>query len=92
MENNENPIPAKQTKNSLALILTVIGSVLIIGNLYFYVARQKRNTIKRQQLDSLAKQLDTANAKFEISINKLIPHLSRGKRFGIYPRGYIKIL
>ncbi|WPU98673.1 hypothetical protein SNE26_21890 [Mucilaginibacter sp. cycad4] len=71
MENNENPIPAKQTKNGLALILIVVGSILIIGNLYFYVARQKRNNIKKQQLDSLAKQLDTANAKFEIGYGEM---------------------
>ncbi|SDI13892.1 hypothetical protein ACRQ5D_09605 [Mucilaginibacter sp. P25] len=71
MENNENPIPVKQPKNSLALILIVAGCILIIGNLYFYIARQKRYTIKRQQLDSLAKQLDTANAKFEIGYGEM---------------------
>ena len=71
MENNENPVPAEQPKNSLAPILIVAGCILIIGNLYFYVARQKRNTIKRQQLDSLTKQLDTANAKFEIGYGEM---------------------
>jgi hypothetical protein len=61
----------KQAKNGLALILIIVGSILIIGNLYFFVSVQKRNNIKKQQLDSLAKQLDTANAKFEIGYGEM---------------------
>jgi len=72
MENETtNGEQEKQAKNGLAIILIVAGSILIIGNLYFYVAQKKRNNIKKQQLDSLTRQLDTANAKFEIGYGEM---------------------
>ncbi|MFC0516881.1 hypothetical protein ACFFGT_21920 [Mucilaginibacter angelicae] len=57
--------------NGLAIILIIIGGILIVGNLYFYAVKQKRNSIKKMQLDSLTKQLDTANAKFEIGYGEM---------------------
>jgi hypothetical protein len=57
--------------NKLALMMIIAGGILIIGNLYFYIERQKRNNIKRIRLDSLARQLDTANAKFEIGYGEM---------------------
>jgi hypothetical protein len=61
----------KPQVNKLALMMIIAGGILIIGNLYFYIARQKRNNLKRTRLDSLAKQIDTANAKFEIGYGEM---------------------
>ncbi|SEO56965.1 hypothetical protein SAMN05192574_109122 [Mucilaginibacter gossypiicola] len=67
MENNET----QSNKNSLAIVLMVIGCILIAGNIYFFINRQQHNSIQKQQLDSLAKQLDTASAKFEIGYGEM---------------------
>lgn len=67
MENNET----QSNKSSLAIVLIVIGCILIAGNIYFFINQQQHNSIQKQQLDSLAKQLDTASAKFEIGYGEM---------------------
>jgi hypothetical protein len=77
MENEKNNLEKqtgqqpKRRTNSLAYILIAIGGLLIAGNIYFYFKQHKSGNIDKGKLDSLTRQLDTANAKFEIGYGEM---------------------